>query len=74
MNDNKNDFDGSSISDKGMLSIKVYAKRHFPMSDNFMGELPLPFQNIGFVNNQEMQKKGTMDDFDYLPSTISSAL
>jgi hypothetical protein len=36
----------SSISDNGTMTIKVYAKRRFPVYDTFMGELFLSLQGL----------------------------
>jgi hypothetical protein len=50
----------SSISDKETLYIKVYAKRYFPIPDNFMGELPLSVESLHIINNSGT-KTGKID-------------
>jgi hypothetical protein len=39
-------FMTSSISDNGTMTIKVYAKRRFPVYDTFMGEMFLSLQGL----------------------------
>jgi hypothetical protein len=38
-----------------MMTIKVYAKRRFPVSDNFMGELLLTLDGFIAVSGDDVQ-------------------